>query len=110
MYRNFIHQSVSRNQAKNLTLIHIDDMLFTMNVGALETFDLPETDHDVPARLVMGIETENNTQHKQETVQQSKQMLAPDKTCVHTSITQSIDNKTGGIYFLDAPGGCGTLS
>ena len=52
---------------------------------ALETFDLPKTDHDVPVRLVMGIETENNIHHEQETAQQSTQMLTPEQTHVYKS-------------------------
>ncbi|GFR94929.1 ATP-dependent helicase [Elysia marginata] len=102
---DFIHQSVSRDKAKNLALIHIENMVLSMNGEALETFGLPKTDRDAPARW--GIEAEYNIQHEQETVQQNRQMLTPEQTHVYNSITQSIDHNTGGIYFLDAPGGCG---
>ncbi|GFO30239.1 hypothetical protein PoB_005674400 [Plakobranchus ocellatus] len=53
---DFIHQSLSRDQAKNLALIHIEEMIYSMNGKALETFGLPSTDHEASARCGMAIE------------------------------------------------------
>ncbi|GFO16346.1 ATP-dependent helicase [Plakobranchus ocellatus] len=66
---DFIHKSLSRDQAKHLALIHTEDMIFSMNGKGLETFGLPPTDLEDSARCGIEIEAEHNIQHEKETVQ-----------------------------------------
>ncbi|XP_014786386.1 ATP-dependent DNA helicase pif1 [Octopus bimaculoides] len=94
----------------NETLRLIDDKVQSLGGNKLEIYGLPAPPvRDVQHRLAQELirETSYNMESLQAVVNEKEPILVQDQKEVYWQVLTSVDNNTGGVFFLDAPGGTG---
>ncbi|XP_014767446.1 uncharacterized protein LOC106867169 [Octopus bimaculoides] len=97
------------NEVYNKTLIDIEDRIATLGGNELSTYGLPQTfrsgSNSLPTAVIR--ETSYDTQALSNYIAENKHKLLPDQLQAYTTIINSVRQRDGRIFFLDAPGGTG---
>ncbi|GBM03504.1 hypothetical protein AVEN_95400-1 [Araneus ventricosus] len=97
------------NEIFNKTLIAFEDKIKALGGTNLKVFGLPEAQRDVNNSLNYEIlrETSYDIQKLTSYIATNEPNLVEDQRFAFEKITSAIFTETGGIFFLDAPGGTG---
>ncbi|GBM05590.1 hypothetical protein AVEN_94849-1 [Araneus ventricosus] len=97
------------NEIFNKTLIALEDKIKASGGTNLKVFGLPEAQRDVNNSLNYEIlrETSYDIQKLASYIATNEPNLVDDQRFAFEKITSAIFTETGGIFFLDAPGGTG---
>lgn len=93
----------------NKALIDIDDKINNMSGKNLSDFGLPSVKRERvdPMHKELTRELSYDVMEMSEYVEQHEIQLTDDQCSAYNIIKTRIENKTGGLFFLDAPGGTG---
>lgn len=93
----------------NECLILLEDKCIEITNQELSQLGLPAPNRDMNNRRNKDLlnELQYDTQELKQYVKEHKKKLNDEQLIVYESIMQHINNKKGGIFFLDAPGGTG---
>lgn len=95
----------------NKCLVEIEDKVLTMGGKELHhpSYGLPRTTRDQAHLLSHEIlrETSYDKERLDSYVQENEPRLVPDQRNAYQEVLKSIEDGSGGIFFLDAPGGTG---
>lgn len=103
--RNMNYTSDMFNQA----LIYLEDKTLQMSGKALEDLGLPTPQRDLGDRLSKEMlrETSYDVEQLEKYVLTNEPLLLQDQKYAYNTILDLVNQKTGGMFFLDAPGGTG---
>lgn len=93
----------------NETLIRIDDICILMNNKSISQLGLDSPDRSNRNALDRDILREQNYDMEQleQYVNLNKPLLTDEQKIIYDGIMEKISNSSGGIFFIDAPGGTG---
>jgi hypothetical protein len=93
----------------NQALIIIENKVLEMGGKELKKLELPTPQRNSGDRLnsAMLRETSYDVKELDAYIKANEPLLVPDQRAAYNAILMQIENKTGGIIFLDAPGGTG---
>lgn len=93
----------------NQALILIEDACLSMDNRTLDELGLPSPDrsHIDPMNTEIVRETSYDRERLQDYFSRNISLLVPDQQAAFDAIRGAIDNDSGGVFFLDAPGGTG---
>ncbi|XP_055941777.1 uncharacterized protein LOC129971825 [Argiope bruennichi] len=93
----------------NSALLALEDKIKTLGGTDLKVFGLPEIHRDINNSLNYEIirETRYNIHQLTSYIETNEPNLIDDQRLAFEKITSAVFTETGGIYFLDAPGGTG---
>ena len=93
----------------NEALVFLEDKALGMAGKDLKQLGLPTPKRNLDDRLSREMlrEKSYNVNKLHDYVLENERLLMPDQKASYNAILKQIDNKAGGIYFLDAPGGTG---
>ncbi|KAF8787458.1 Minor histocompatibility antigen H13 like protein [Argiope bruennichi] len=96
----------------NSALLALEDKIKTLGGTDLKVFGLPEIHRDINNSLNYEIirETRYNIHQLTSYIETNEPNLIDDQRLAFEKITSAVFTETGGIYFLDAPGGTVTRS
>ena len=101
--------SANESDAENAALVEIENMVMDMGGNMLTQYGLPEPQHDHIERL--GIDYKRETSYdidkERHNANQKCNLLNAEQRTIHNSFVACALSSTSGIFFLDAPGGCG---
>ncbi|XP_061392257.1 uncharacterized protein LOC133327727, partial [Musca vetustissima] len=94
---------------RNECLVIIEDMCVNMCGSLLSTLGMPAPNRSMHDAFNRELQRENNYDRDEmaERIQRNVPLLNVEQKNVYDSLIKVIDEGTGGIYFLDAPGGTG---
>ena len=100
---------IGENESFNMALISIEDMVMAMGGLALEDYGLPRPERDAAERTGQDYKREvsYNVEQQRMMAEQKIESLTADQRQIFIRFTGQLENQNGGLYFLDAPGGCG---
>lgn len=93
----------------NEALIIIEDLCFTMTGKLLHDVSMPSPNrsmHDA-FELELNREKDYDVNALAVEVQRNCSLLTPEQKAVYDILMKAVDDRQGGIFFLDAPGGTG---
>lgn len=94
----------------NAALIEIEEKLLSLPGGKpIQEYGLPEIDrdHDEIFSREIWRETNYDAAELESIISTRSARLTPDQNLVYQKICEFLSSQTGGIFFLDAPGGTG---
>uniref|UniRef100_A0A0L8GXW8 ATP-dependent DNA helicase n=2 Tax=Octopus bimaculoides TaxID=37653 RepID=A0A0L8GXW8_OCTBM len=93
----------------NRALLEIGDTVFNMGGSALVVYGLPSTNRERPNTLSSDLlrETCYNVDELAQYIANNEPKLLPEQKFTYNSVINSVRDKAGGIFFLDAPVGTG---
>ncbi|KAF8787007.1 hypothetical protein HNY73_008646 [Argiope bruennichi] len=96
----------------NSALLALEDKIKALGGTDLKVFGLPEVHRDINNSLNYEIirETCYNIHQLTSYIETNEPNLTDDQRLAFEKITSAVFTETGGIYFLDAPGGTGDIS
>ncbi|XP_060864364.1 uncharacterized protein LOC132940673 [Metopolophium dirhodum] len=99
----------SNDEMRNEALVLIEDMCVLMCGSLLSTLGMPAPNRSRHAAFNLELQREKNydLDEQAEIVRKNVPLLNSEQKNVYDSLMKVVDDGTGGIYFLDAPGGTG---
>ena len=93
----------------NQVLVHIEDKVLDVTNNDLTVYGLPRPNRQAQPTMCREMlrETGYDQDELRQYVQRNEPVLTPEQREVYDQILQKVQNNTGGIVFLDAPGGTG---
>jgi ATP-dependent DNA helicase PIF1 len=118
MSEDILFQERNRNSNFNMTfndlifnkaLILIEDKIINLGGADLKTFGLPTPHREDNSHLPNEVINERNYNLSElsQFIELNESKLLPEQKEALDIIVESVINKTGGLFFLDAPGGTG---
>ncbi|KAE9524425.1 hypothetical protein AGLY_015146 [Aphis glycines] len=106
---NFNFDIESNDEMRNDALVLIEDMCVLMCGSLLSTLGMPAPNRSRHTAFNLELQREKNydLDEQAERVQKNVPLLNAEQKNVYDSLMKVVDDGTGGIYFLDAPGGTG---
>ncbi|GFS22283.1 ATP-dependent dna helicase pif7-like protein [Elysia marginata] len=101
--------SGNESGAENAALVEIENMVMDMGGSMLTQYGLPEPQQEHFERIGIDYkrETSYDIEKERHISNQNRNLLNEEQRIVHDSFVESALSATSGIFFLDAPGGCG---
>ncbi|KAF0712672.1 ATP-dependent DNA helicase [Aphis craccivora] len=99
----------SNDEMRNEALVLIEDMCVLMCGSLLSTLGMPAPNRSTHAAFNLELQREKNYDRDERVkrVRKNVPLLNAEQKNVYNSLMKVVDHGTGGIYFLDAPGGTG---
>ncbi|XP_073844099.1 uncharacterized protein, partial [Musca autumnalis] len=96
-------------EIRNEVLVLVEDMCLLMCGSLLSTLGLPAPNRSIHDAFNSELQREKAYDRDElaERVRTNVPLLNPEQMNVYDSLMKVVDDGTGGIYFLDAPGGAG---
>ncbi|XP_073821135.1 uncharacterized protein [Musca autumnalis] len=96
-------------EIRNEVLVLVEDMCLLMCGSLLSTLGLPAPNRSIHHAFNSELQREKTYGRDElaERVRTNVPLLNPEQKNVYNSLMKVVDDGTGGIYFLDAPGGTG---
>lgn len=93
----------------NQTMIRLEDMCLTITGKFIDCFGLPRPTRDESSSLNTEVlrELSYDTGELQSFVEKNCPLLTLEQRLVFEEISREVEKESGGIFFLDAPGGTG---
>lgn len=106
---DFKHRGMNPEDAENSALVHLEDIISAMGGNHLETYGLDKPRRDVSERRGQEYlrEISYDLHIEREKSDRNQRVMTTDQTNVFKTIMAAVNKKQKGIFFLDAPGGCG---
>ncbi|CAI6370278.1 unnamed protein product [Macrosiphum euphorbiae] len=94
---------------RNEALVRIEDMCVLMCGSLLSTLGMPAPNRSRHDAFNLELQREKNydIDEQAKRVRKNVPLLNSEQKTVYDSLMKVVDDGTGGIYFLDAPGGTG---
>lgn len=91
------------NEIYNEGLINIENKVMAMCGKKLTDFNLPATNRNI----LHDLQTDYNIQELRQYVENSIPLLNLEQKQIYNTIMKQLQSNSGGVFFLDAPGGTG---
>ena len=106
---DFVHQSYATEQADNMALIQVENAVLSMGGQPLSSYGLDTPHRDAAERTGQDYqrETAYNVEAERIKSEGNQNKMTPDQQEGFSKFMNSVKDKSKGIFFLDAPGGCG---
>lgn len=104
-----LNENMNQQTADNIALVQLEDCVLQMGGQCLHSYGLPAAQRDAAERIGKDYrrEVDYDTEQQRERAMRNHTLMTPDQQHVFKTFMKAVEENATGIFFLDAPGGCG---